>query len=152
MAKTKKANWEKAIELLKEKGVDESTIQNAINDKTDNRAKYNALKPFLKEYNVSVDTKVDEENVNTIFGRLIGKLLIERYKEEQKMKKGELISITDLREKRAIDLTAKELDLLRKRKDAEIAKANIKKIETQLQKYGIRFLSKEEIEALENNQ
>ena len=79
MARTKKANWEKIVLLLKGKGASDLEIDSTLKDAVTNKEKENALVPLQNKYHISL--KKDAEKYPTLqeyFGKVIADLLVRR--------------------------------------------------------------------------
>lgn len=148
MGTTKKANWEKAKELLLSNGVEEQTINQKIANINNNIKKYEALKELLKEKNLEIQiekrvrkTKKRNDNVSPttlqdFFGEEVAKLLIKRK---------ELLSITEinideLKDKKIEELSKEQLLQIIKFKENIEAKNELKKIDELLKDKGIQFV------------
>ena len=79
MARTKKANWEKIVLLLKGKGASDLEIDSTLKDAVTNKEKENALIPLQEKYKISL--KKESEKYPTLqeyFGKVVADLLVRR--------------------------------------------------------------------------
>lgn len=105
MAKTKKANWEKIVLLLKGNGATDLEINATIKDATTNKEKEAALVPLQEKYHVSLKKNAEKyPTIQEYFGKVVADLLVRR-KEILTMKK---INIKKFSKKSLEELTIEE--------------------------------------------
>lgn len=104
-------NYQKMINLLKEKGCEEERINNLIADKNSNKQKQKALEPVCLEYGIKFEPrKRTQLSVNSslkdYFGATIAQLLVERKKLSQLKE----ISIDEIKTKSLENLNDEEMN------------------------------------------
>lgn len=140
----KKANYQKAIEKLKEKGITDDVINNALNGCADNKAKFEALKPLCEENAIVFDKKGEKNNnennkdksptLEQYFGKSISDLLIKR---KALINSITIKDIDNLLTKPINELTAEEIADVQRKWENDKNKKLLKNIDTKLENKGI---------------
>ena len=133
-------NYQKIVNLLKEKGCEEERINSLIADKNSNSQKQKALDPLCKEFGVRLEARKKSilsinSSLKDYFGVTIAQLLVER----KKLSQLKDVNIETFKTKNFENLNNEELKQLYSFLQVQKDKTRLDKINQKLIEKGIIF-------------